>query len=443
MLSKFFKGILCLLVLFSLAALAGCGQTNSSSSSSSSSGNYTISGKLSSLSVSSVHTSASSTVTHIVAIDANGAKYLADLNANGTFSLKVNSGHPSVLGFYNKEGSAITLLGYLKQSDVGWNSLPIINPKDDSLDLGTVTIEASSKTATPSVDLSTLITKMNLASQATAAYYGSIDDNLVVLTNLDVDGNGLFDFQENKSYLFWADFGFKTSSQIQNMVGQYDDAYRPEIENYSYQLIFLEGSTSSTAGTSATLSRPSGSSLTGTAAANRTEWVFSFGQGITSPTQPPSGTYTAAVQGVGNYTLKNFQSSSVSTVGGKENIVYPVLKLTTDADGFVTKIDYKWKIVKSGTVTDVSSDEIRTVEDTALNSASGFIHGSPFFSFYFKDGTGTKPLQFLRDAGSLAITTVELDSSSGGTRKVLLSDLNQLSVTYNLTSRTVHRFWFN
>lgn len=234
------------------------------------------------------------------------------------------------------------------------------------------------------------------------------------------------------------------SFEVTNMLTGYAN-YVPQIATYNYQFIFEDG-ISSTAGTSATMTPPGGilPAQTGTAASNRTEWVYSFGQGITAPATPPTGTYTIEVAGKGTYTFKNVKPSQISYVGAQNDIVYPALKLVTnESTGLITRVYYKWKIIKNGTARDATTAELETVADTQVNPPKGFSHGSPFLGFSFNDNTGTTPIQFYRDSSYIDIDTVTLDNAAATSRKVLLSDVQTITITYNLTSRTVHRFWFS
>lgn len=414
------------LVLLFGFAFWGCGQLLSTSSTSS----YTISGRYTT-SASALSALAAPTVTSIVAISSDGTKSLASLS-NGTFSLSVNKGQPCLIGFFN----GTTLVGHLKQKEVDWDSLPLMNPVGSSTDLGTVEVISGTLEAAPSIALNDLIAKMNLDLSG-ATYYGKIDNPMTVLSNLDVDGNGTFDFNESKTYLFWADYSFTRPAQMNNMLGQYCDGYVPTIESYAFSLIFQNGS-AAVEGAAATLSAPgnlAGTTITGTCDAQGNVWVFGLGN-ITTEATAPSGTYTAEVgSSVGTLTFNNFQQSSVSSIGASSNIVYPVLKITTNESGIITRVDYKWKIIKSGTATDAATAEIsNSVEDTDKSKPNGFIHGSPFFEFFSNlTGTaGTGPIKIDRDAGFINLTSYNLK----------FDDVPLMSLVYNLSTRAVYRFRF-
>ena len=244
---------LSILLLFGASIIShGCGSSGGSGSTT----DYTIQGKLSSLTASGVNAFANSTVTHIVAIGSSGEKYLASLASDGTFSVALNRGVSYAFGFYNKTGSTITLLGYLQQTEVSWESLPLMNPADASTDLGTVEIHSASLEAIPSINLTSLISKMNIVDNATAVYYGEIDGPMTVFTNIDVDGNGVFDFQEGKSYLFQTYVNVNNGTgQIANMQnGLYNESYYPTPESYTVVLT-CQGD-SQTVGTAVTFHFP-------------------------------------------------------------------------------------------------------------------------------------------------------------------------------------------
>src|SRR3989339_1575767 len=154
-------GVFCLLLVSGIYII-GCGSNSSGGGSSS---DYGISGKLTSLTASGLGASSALTITHVIAVGSNGEKHLATLDSSGNFSVTVTKGVPYAVGFYNKTGSTITLLGYLKQDDVSWDSLPLMNPSGSSLDLGSVEVNSASTEATTSVNLTSLISQMNMVDQ--------------------------------------------------------------------------------------------------------------------------------------------------------------------------------------------------------------------------------------------------------------------------------------
>jgi hypothetical protein len=222
------------------------------------------------------------------------------------------------------------------------------------------------------------------------------------------------------------------------MLGQYDENYRPMLQSYTYSLVFQSGSTA-VAGAQARLTAPgalASTSLTDTVDPQDSTWVFGLGY-ITDEAVPPSGTYTAVVDnGGGTLTFNYFKPTKVSSIGATNDIIYPVLKIVTnESTGVITGIYYKWKIVRSGTVSDATIEEVQAViEDTVKSKPVGFIHGSPFIELYYdiNTTTGSGPIAIDRDAGFIDLTSYNKK----------YSDVYIISVAYNLSSRAVHRFKF-
>jgi len=435
----------CGLLLVALSLLAGCGQGTSSTTTTTIANAYTLQGQVIGVTVAGVRAAAVSTVTNIVAIGSNSQTYSASIDASGTFSVQVNAGYPCALGFYNKSGGAITLLGYLKQKDVSWESLPLMNPAGTSTDLGSVEVDTASVEAIPSLALNSLITQLNMTDNATAVYYGEIDGPMTVFTNLDVDGNGEFDYQEGKSYQFsiYVNMSDNTSSagQIPLMLnGNYNTAYVPKPSGYSL-VIAAQGDAQST-GTPltfkfpATVSNSTGSTNSITVSVETTTssdiWcAFSKLNNnlLTTPEVIPAGTYTVEV-GAKVYTFKNFQGSEVVKVNSNDGIIYPIFNIVTNEAGYITRVNYQWKKLVNGTSTAATDSELKaSIEDTS--GATAFVHTSPFISFFSGPSTLIGSIiKIDRDA-----SYIDLSSYS-----IKLSDVDHIQASYNLTSRVVCKF---
>lgn len=433
-----------IVVLLAAAAFfyIGCGQSGSSSSSSSSSGNYTLSGSVGTVTSTGIGAKAATTVTHIVAIGADNQKTLITPEANGDFVATLNSGQPYVLGFYNKTGSTITLLGYLKNSDYDWDSLPIIDPTDSATDLGTVEINTASVEATPSINITSLIGEMNMTA-ANATLYGSIDDSLSALTNIDIDGNGVFDFAENKQYLFQAYIGMyvngaPATGQINSMFGQYNSSYNPS--PYHHAIYFSGQGTgdTKTVGTNTTLTAPAalGGSLTQTATTGSQSGAWTiFYPSVTTPEAAPSGTYTVAI-GSTTYTINNFKASNIMAVGANNNIVFPIFQIvSTEATGKITAVKYKWRKLVNGTPQDATAAEVKA----SINYASGttdYQTMNPFISFFsdqntlIADSSGNKFFY-------LGLTEDQVDVSA---LNITRTNIDHLQAGYEFTSKVIVKF---
>jgi hypothetical protein len=455
------KGLgICLVIsICSLVVLYGCGQKQNGGGGSTT--NYTISGKLVGVSAGAVRATDVLPVTHIVAIGATGARYLADYSsAEGTFSLGVNKGCPYVVGFYNRSGGQITLLGYLKQDQLGWDSLPIIEPTVDATDLGTVEVFPASLEATPSVNLNSLISQMNMDLDV-AQYYGQIDDPLSVLTNLDVDGNGEFDFTESVGYLFEAKIGMgpgpgPATGQIGNMLnGSYNHGFRPKPQCFVLLFAAARGASVPPGGSTATLNFPclvyNGSSQfqSSTASVEGMSgggWTAAFDGDsvpsvlITSPEVLPSGTYTIQVSGGWNsgrpYTFMNVQGTQVVKVGATDKIIFPALNLVTSPAGYITTVNYKWLMLENGAVRDATLAELKAVIADTQAGENALVETSPAVGFMTGPNTlgGMKKMPLTGSSGSVDVSEFNV--------KATQADLNHIAVGYNLTSRVICDFRF-
>ncbi|MFA6432120.1 MAG: hypothetical protein WCV91_07070, partial [Candidatus Margulisiibacteriota bacterium] len=372
-------GIFCLLFVSGIYII-GCGSNNSSGSSS----DYGLSGKLKSLTASGMSAQDALTITHVIAVGSNGEKHLATLDSNGNFSITVTKGVPYAVGFYNKTGSTITLLGYLKQNDVNWDSLPLMNPTGSSMDLGTVEVNSASTEATTSVNLTSLISQMNMVDQTNASYYGSIDDAMIVFTNMDVDGNGEFDMNEGKYYMYqsYINMAGGTGQIAQMQSGNYNESYAPSPESYT-TTITAKGD-SQTVGASIKFTFPSavgtsgGSLVTEVTSAVEatgggegwTAYSKISGNPIATPEVTPAGTHVVEVGGK-TYTFRNYHGVDIVGVHSNNGYVFPVFNLVTNEAGYITTANFKWKKMVNGATRDATANEVKAiVEDTSLTPTS-------------------------------------------------------------------------
>ncbi|MCU0641833.1 MAG: hypothetical protein MUC35_07145 [Candidatus Margulisbacteria bacterium] len=443
--------------LLILVNIHGCGQQQGGGGGGVTT-NYTIAGKYTGVTVAGVKGAAALAVTDIVAIGADGERYKATLSADGAFSVGVVKGWPYVLGFYNKSGGTITLLGYLKQKDVGWDSLPLIAPSGDTTDLGTVEVDQTSAEATPSIALNSLIGQMDM-DLSIAQYYGQMDDPLTVLTNLDVDGNGEFDFNENIGYTLVAKIGMMPgfnsgAGEIGQMLnGHYNESYRPSPNGYVILFGAGNGAAAPPAGTTATLKFPvqvSNGTSSFTSAVASVEGITSGGWTaafdgdatpsvyITNPTVLPTGTYSVEVSGGWNagrpFTFNNVQGTDLVKVGSTDKIIFPALNLVLDADSYITTVNYKWLIVESGAVRAATLAELRAVIADTESGKTALIDTSPSIGFFLKPLTygGMKKIPLTGSSGSVDVSELRV--------KATTAVLEQIAVGYNLTSRVICDF---
>jgi len=417
--------------------------------------NYTISGKVGTVSARGGRALSDLSVTNIVAIASTNHKYSATLDSDGNFTIKVKSGYPYAVGFYNQTGTTITLLGYLRQDQVDWHSLPLMDPATTTTNLGTIEIDTTSIEAIPSIGLNDLLSNVNM-DLATANLYGEIDGMMTQFTNVDVDGNGVFDFLESKAFMLdvIVQIGKSnglTSGELALMQDQWYENYYAIPNSYQFFFYATEGSGGSdkpAAGTPATLRFPQmvydmvGNGKTAIAGFTAIGYGWSVstfeGSSVNSsyvtPEVVPSGSYTYEVSGRANYTFHNIQGSAAVAVGLTENVIYPVMKLTTSEAGKLATVYYKWMIRVGTTTREATLAEIRALIADSDLSEDCFVQTSPTISVETNDGVYHPPIKLARNEGE---STIDLSSWN-----VSVSDITKIVVGYCLSTNLDCRYYF-
>lgn len=169
--------------------------------------NSSVSGKLASLSVSSMNQSvgtlSTKTVTHVMAVSpstSNAERFIAAVGSDGTFSLGVNSGKPYLIVFVSQDGTLTgpdMIVGIVRVAANQLDTLPLA--QTGNVALGDVSVNGTTATATPSTSVSDLLGALGVTSSE-ASFIGSLDDLALRLANPDVDGNGVIDATEDKNF---------------------------------------------------------------------------------------------------------------------------------------------------------------------------------------------------------------------------------------------------
>jgi hypothetical protein len=139
------------------------------------------------------------TITHVMAVDPETASphsTLAAVGADGSFELTVRPGTPYVLVFVDDTAvGADMAVGIFRAG-----TLHSIAPQlAGHIELGDVSIDPTTQTATSGLGYDELLTSLGL-SAAGAEYLGAIDDLSLRYANPDIDGNGVIDLVENRSF---------------------------------------------------------------------------------------------------------------------------------------------------------------------------------------------------------------------------------------------------
>ena len=435
------------LVVLSLAFVYGCGNATGGGGGGGGGGvatNYTITGNIPQM---NTILSLPTTETKVIAIGANCETFTATVSSDGSFSLNLIKGVPYVLGFYD----GVTLEGYVCVPSVGWNSLPIIDPTGEAIDLGTLTLEAGSLIVTCEINTLALAKSlMNLDSLTGATFYGSIDGMMKNLLNIDVNKNGEPDYLEDNIGIYltlnqWGGPGGMATGEIEEMLTGYNDSYVPSPACYAY---WLTSKSSLNVGTVVSLEAPT--TLTGWTPPGNTFTTMTaevqsmsgdfcryahfngYNETATSPTTPPTGTYTAEVGG-DKYTFDNCDFSGAFIVGSSEGIIYPVFNLETwEVAGkgvCIKKVHYKWMKVDSGNPVLADPDEVKAVVGN-YSSGTAIAGQSPNIGFQAFQGVPTTcPESYIyydRDGTSLDVSSYHIK----------LSDVNWIQGQY-MTSTNI------
>lgn len=303
------------------------------------------------------------TPTHVVAIntESNWKKSVVAIGSDGTFSLPIEKGSPSVLAYVDstKTGSAMLV------SKFGAGSLDTLAPSaSTSQDITLGTVDASSSTASSSTSTNDLVTAMGITT-ATADTLGAVDDIGLRNINPDIDNNGVIDAQENKNIIldfhnrFQAKNG-STSYFMDDMKNQFlpdsvtweytGSGVVPELEKswftsapttYSWKF-----SAPMTMNSNCDGSTTSGNVHPADTACNRTfdpnsEYNRNYQRyQLSVEVKPPAdGTYTLTVADK-TYTWTNIKVSDFSAGKG---FIALFIKFNVNSDNRLTGFDWKWQ----------------------------------------------------------------------------------------------------
>lgn len=416
-----------LLMLGLQFTLQGCGSSDEGGGASG--GDFAFSGRLASMSTTAAvrlpnatsRAVSEKTITHVMAISpesANPERFVSTISADGAFSLNVDSGKPYVFvfiaGAQDYTGPDM-IAGVVRVPANGLDTLAPVAA--GASDLGTVTVDGTAQSATVSTSVSDLLGTLGITA-AEATFLGTIDDLSLRSANPDVDGNGVIDSLEGKSFnMDWhvrADMNVAVGgarAKFSDVVNKYLSS--PEL-NFSlssgyavYPTSFASGTCPSASGMSTALAAGCSfdiKNLAGTASVlsswtNNSFSGGSFGGGdstqwgpdysaAASPIQEMPGSDGTGVQMVyglpGGKTLTfwNVKTRSRASLTA-DGTVIPFLKLNTSdntATGTMTSIDYKWMKISGGAWTQATAAEVALI----VNENGGFA------AFYTKKASGTE-----------------------------------------------------
>jgi hypothetical protein len=157
------------------------------------------------------------TITHVMAVDPEAAsphRSLAAVAADGSFELGIETGRPYVLVFLDDTAVGADMVAAVFRA----GTLDTLSPQvAGHLTLGDVTVDPTTQTAAAGVGYDDLLAQLGL-SPAAAEYLGSIDDLSLRYANPDIDGDGVIDVQQDRSYAL--DFHIRANLRIGSSAGR-------------------------------------------------------------------------------------------------------------------------------------------------------------------------------------------------------------------------------
>jgi hypothetical protein len=333
------------------------------------------------------------TIDNVVAADASGRFIFATRSGNG-FTLSLPSGRLYLIAFLS--GTTTKAIYRADPSGSGWIALPVTDASRD-VDLGTLSFDATG-VGTGTTSPSTVAADLGVDPSVREAL-ALRDVAMQRLANVDVDGDGTFDFQQGRSYWFAIHHEFdphRLFTEIQG--GAFSDQTVTSYLGYGYAFSAPAGShdwNNATLTAPATITTWSGTQDPKACFASpfggATESVnFYCGSGAVpatiavAPAQPPTGDYTVTAPllsaGTDSYTFRDVGSQTIDT--NLYNLYVPSVKLTMSGSK-VASLDVKWWKNTPGGWVQPSATEL-----AAIMVHAGFSFGQPGWAGSVSDRVG-------------------------------------------------------
>ena len=369
-------------------------------------GGFAITGKVGA--TASAHADAPTpprTITHVMAvqpISASPIRTIAAIAADGSFTLEVTPGQPYVFVFVDATAVGADMAVAMFRS----GTLDTVSPQlAGHLDMGSVTIDPTTQTATPGTDYDTVIADLGL-DPAAAEYLGSVDDLSLRYANPDIDGDGMIDLVEGHQFgidfhvrsnmrrgaatganftvddmtdQFFPEAGSDVAIPVFNLTSTYAlypsamdptayvDQSNPQMSllthGAAYTVTVADGST---AGANTSFSGlPGGGPMAGWGA----DYDLEHDAALELPGaggSPATLAFTLGAIGT-TLTFTNVVTRTKASLVA-EGTLSIFAKLNT-ADGLVNSVDYKWMKTQAGAWVPATADEIAVT----IGSAGGFM----------------------------------------------------------------------
>lgn len=370
---------------------------------------YTVSGNLASTSVSGfnvfqsqqglIRVFATKTITHVMALSADGSdeKYVGELDSNGNFSLGIDTGRPYVFVFVDSNQTGENMIVGIFKPDAAVTGLETLVPKTEegSANLGTVSVNGTTQTATMSASFTEFLTAMGI-DNTTATTIGSVDDLTLRNANPDIDGNGQIDMLENPRKDFRIDVHVRSNITcgtgcgngtlpLDHINGSYLTSTSGYVVSPSLTSVYLVYSTNYDSNPISTWVASSGvsTSLSGGASFTVSAMTAYPSPDIDNPTSYSGGTFGNMLQWGADWTLN---TSGIELVGydkpvkvawsfNSKTLSFPYFRSRAKSGFFtfipdikvnqtnnkITSIDYKWKKWTGSAWADATADEVSLI----------------------------------------------------------------------------------
>lgn len=291
------------------------------------------------------------TIDNVIAADASGLVVLATKSGNG-FTLSLPAGQVYLVAFLS--GTTTKAIYRADPSGAGWSALPVTGGSHD-VDLGTLAFDPAG-VGTGSTPPATVAERLGVDA-GVSSVIAVWDDAMQRLANVDVDGDGTFDFQQNRRYWFALHYEFDPMRSFTDIQGAFADKTATQYLGYGYFFSATPGGAHDWQGSTLTAPAPI-TPYGGTPSATTTTcFADAFGgAGVsvnfycgasggggniaTAPMEPPAGGYTVTVDGSTTYRFENVASQTIDS--NLYDVYIPAVKLTMAAGNKVASLDIQW-----------------------------------------------------------------------------------------------------
>lgn len=420
---------LAVMAILSLLASVSCGQ-NSSNVTSGRATDSTLTGSLTSSTVSSLIKSGLSvekTITHVLAVSpktSNPESYVAAIASDGTFKLPIHSGQPYIIVFVSQDGvlkGSEMITGIVKVNDYDLDAFAVSEAAN--IDLGDVSMDGA--TATISTSTAELLDSLGI-TPTQAGQFGQMDDLSLRLSNPDIDGNGIIDVLEGKRFMLDWHVRAISNFTFDDIEGAFPNPtltwilasgyalYSNRFDSGTYvdsnTLSLINGAAFSHAGSLVTPS-----SYTPIGYSDIRGWGPDYN--LTAQEMGASDNAATFVYTMGSkkLTFTNVRTKTKAALNAN-GVLLPLIKVNTSA-GKVTGIDYKWVIRSGGSWVDTTAGvvEMLAQEDSArLNfytEKNASVEHGIYFNIPTNKASGTINIgdAAFSSIGVADVTALELD----------------------------------